>query len=188
LRTKLIAVALSTWLAASVASAQAPSSDDVRIPGLDEMRIGALVHSIEPSNAEDGVDLNLELLFRRTATKYNDPFLDFVFRPRIHLGTSINLAGDTSQLYAGLTWDMKLAPRLSLEVSFGGALHDGPTGDNTPDSYGCALNFRESVSVGYALDERWTVYGTFAHMSNAGLCDQNTGISSVGLRLGYKLR
>jgi hypothetical protein len=184
----VIAIALLSWLGAASTSAQAPPSDDLRIPHLDEVRIGALAHSIEPSNSEDGLDLNLELLFRRTATKYNDPFLDFAFRPRIHLGTSINLGGDTSQLYAGLTWDVKLAPELSLEVSFGGALHDGPTGNDTQVSYGCPLNFRESISVGYAIDERWTVYGTFAHMSNADLCDQNTGISSVGLRLGYKLR
>jgi hypothetical protein len=38
------------------------------------------------------------------------------------------------------------------------------------------------------VDERWTVYGTLAHMSNGDLCDRNTGISSVGLRLGYKPR
>ena len=38
------------------------------------------------------------------------------------------------------------------------------------------------------VDERWTVYGTVAHMSNANLCDHNSGLTSVGMRLGYKLK
>jgi hypothetical protein len=155
---------------------------------IDEYRFGVLLHSIEPSNAEDGVDLNLELLLRRPSARYGDPFLDLALRPRLHLGASINTVGDTSQLYAGFTWDAKLTQKLSLEVSFGGAVHNGPTGDGLEDSYGCAASFRESLSLGYALDERWTVYGTLSHMSNAGLCDHNTGLSSAGIRLGYKLK
>jgi hypothetical protein len=185
----LVGVALPAWLGATGAAAQTPSLDNLRTYGVEEVRIGALIHNIETVNEEDGVDLNFELLFRRPATRYSDPFLDLMMRPRIHLGTSLNLSGDTSRLYAGLTWDLKLAPQLSLELTFGGSLHDGPTGDNHHgDSYGCALNFRESLSLGYAVNERWTVYGTVAHMSNGDLCDHNTGLSSFGLRLGYKLR
>jgi hypothetical protein len=114
--------------------------------------------------------------------------LDFALRPRVHVGASVNTQGDTNQLYTGLSWDVQLMPRLSLELTFGGALHDGPTGRGLDDSYGCPLNFRESASLGYALDERWTVYGTISHMSNADLCDNNTGLTSAGVRLGYKLK
>jgi lipid A 3-O-deacylase len=167
--------------------AQGPAFD-APAPLIDEVRFGLLAHNIDPANDEDGVDLNLEMLFRRSTISYNNALLDVVLRPRIHLGTSINTAGETSQLYTGLTWDVKLAQRLSLEVTFGGALHNGPTGDGGGDSYGCAVNFRESASLGYALDDRWTLYGTVAHMSNADLCDRNTGITSVGVRVGYKLR
>jgi hypothetical protein len=155
---------------------------------LDEVRLGLLAHSIEASNTEDGPDLNFEVLFRRPAISYQNHLLDLALRPRFHLGASLNTAGDTSQLYAGFTWDVKLAPKLSLEVSLGGAVHDGPTDGEHADSYGCTLNFRESLSVGYALDERWTIYGTISHMSNAGLCDTNSGLSSAGVRLGYKLK
>jgi hypothetical protein len=154
---------------------------------IDEFRFGVLVHSIEPSNGEDGADINLEVLLRRPLARYGDPFLDFALRPRLHLGASINTVGETSQLYGGLTWDVKLTQKLTLELSFGGAVHNGPTGSGLADSYGCAGSFRESLSVGYALDERWTVYGTLSHMSNAGLCDRNSGLSSGGIRLGYKL-
>jgi hypothetical protein len=184
-----VAAALLGWVAAiSGASAQTPASDDRRFPSIDEVRFGAMMHNAEPGNDEDGVDLNLEVLFRRAAIQYSDAFLNVVLRPRVHLGASINLAGETSQLYAGLTWDVKLAPKFSLEVTFGGALHDGPTGGGHADSYGCAVNFRESASLGYDLDERWTIYGTVAHMSNGNLCDYNSGLTSVGVRLGYKLR
>jgi lipid A 3-O-deacylase len=173
---------------APAASAQTYAGDHAAFSLIDEERFGILAHSIDRNNDEDGADVNLELLFRRLGGRYDNPWLDFALRPRVHLGASLNTAGDTNQFYAGLSWDVQIAPRFSLELTFGGALHDGPTGANENDSYGCALNFRESASLGYALDERWTVYGTIAHMSNADLCDENTGLTSVGVRLGYKLR
>jgi lipid A 3-O-deacylase len=174
-------VALGAWLAgASAAVAQS-------LP-VDEVRLGLLAHSVDPNNGEDGIDLNMEVLLRKSPYVLDDAFLDFLLRPRLHLGANVNLNGETSQLYAGFTWDAKLATRLSLELSLGAALHNGPTGEGHEDSYGCALNFRESVSLGYALDERWAVYGIVAHMSNGKLCDQNTGITGAGIRLGYKLK
>lgn len=178
LRTGL---ALGALLAGSAVS-------PAQVPAVDEVRIGLLVHSLEPSNTEAGADVNFELLLRRFTFEHTNALLEFIMSPRIHVGVSANTIGDTSQVYAGFTWDAKLTPKLSLELSLGAAWHDGPTGDGHPDSYGCAVNFRESVSLGYALDERWTVYATLAHMSNAELCDQNTGITSFGLRLGYKLK
>jgi lipid A 3-O-deacylase len=173
---------------APVASAQEPAYGERSSSFIDELRFGVMAHSVDPNNAEDGVDINLEMLFRRPTYTYNNAVLDVILRPRIHLGASINTVGETSQAYAGLTWDGKLTQRLSLELSFGGTLHNGPTDDHHDDSYGCALNFRESASLGYALDDRWTVYGTVAHMSNADLCDGNSGLTTVGMRLGYKLR
>jgi hypothetical protein len=172
----------------TAASAQAPQPNIGPSSLIDEVRLGALAHSFDNSNAEDGVDLNLEVLFRRPSGSYGSALLDLALRPRVHLGASVNTAGDTSQVYAGLTWDVQLAPRLSLELTFGAALHDGPTDGGLEDSYGCSVNFRESASLGYALDERWTLYGTVSHMSNADLCAHNTGLTSVGIRLGYKLQ
>jgi lipid A 3-O-deacylase len=187
-RRAAIGFVAATWLGcASTASAQSSPYDWAPSPLIDEIRAGVLAHSIDPNNGEDGADLNLELLLRRPAGRYDNPLLDFALRPRVHIGASVNTAGDTSQVYAGLSWDVQLTPKLSLELTFGGALHDGSTGAGV-DSYGCSLNFRESASLGYALDERWTVYGTIAHMSNADLCDENTGLTSVGIRLGYKLK
>ena len=175
----LAVVAVSMSVAAQPARAQTPL--------LDEIRLGVMAHSVEPGHSEGGADVNLELLFRRPAIAFDNSVADFLFRPRVHVGTSINTIGDTSQVYAGFSWDLRITERLSFEATFGGAWHDGPLSGSAPDSYGCRLNFRESASLGYALDERWTVYATIAHMSNANLCSHNSGITSAGVRLGYKL-
>jgi lipid A 3-O-deacylase len=183
-----VEVAMGIWLSAAPAAlAQTALFEEVPSPLIYEVRFGVLAHSIVGNNSEDGIDLNLELLFRRPAISYDSFLVDLALRPRLHLGASINTVGDTSQIYAGLTWDLRITERLSLEVAFGGAFHDGPTGAHLADSYGCVLNFRESLAPGYALSERWIVYGTVSHMSNADLCDHNTGLSSAGVRLGYKL-
>jgi lipid A 3-O-deacylase len=176
----MAAATLIACVLAPVARAQTPF--------LDELRFGALAHSIEPGHSEGGADVNLELLFRRPAISFGHAFADFVFRPRVHVGASINTIGDTDQIYAGLTWDLKITERLSLEASFGGSWHDGPLSGSAPDRYGCRLNFRESFSIGYALNEAWAIYGSIAHMSNANLCSDNSGISSAGVRIGYKLK
>jgi hypothetical protein len=69
-------------------------------------------------------------------------------RPRFHVGAAINVDGDTSQIYSGLTWNVPLLDRFSLELSFGGAWHDDPKEWNGQSAFGCPLNFRESASIG----------------------------------------
>jgi hypothetical protein len=179
--------AILTLCCVFVPGAHAQSADVWTRSILDEVRLGVLAHDIEPNANESGVDFNIELLFKRPTTVYRSPLANILLRPRFHVGTSINLDGDTNQLYAGLTWDIPLAEKLSLEVSFGGALHDGPTDGSGAFSFGCPLNFRESISIGYQVTDRWRVYGTLTHMSNAGLCDFNSGLTSAGLRFGYTL-
>src|SRR5262245_42473977 len=153
----------------------------------DELRIGFFAHQIEPNASNRGQDLNFEVLFARPAILYDSAMANIILRPRLHIGASIDLEGDTNQVYAGFTWDVPIINRLSFEVSFGGVLHDGPEDVVGRDSYGCALNFRESAAIGYTLTEHWSLYGTVAHMSNAGLCDRNSGLTSAGVRLGYHL-
>jgi lipid A 3-O-deacylase len=182
-RRAFFLVLAALLVAAGDASAQ--SRDDSLTRSLiDEVRLGLFVHHIEPAGTErGGQDVNLEMLFSRPALAYANSF-DAVWWPRLHLGSSINVNGETSQLYSGFTWNFPLVQRLSLELTFGGSLHNGP--DTGPGSaFGCPLNFRESGSIGYAVTEHWRIYGTVAHMSNAGLCERNSGITSAGMRLGY---
>ncbi len=103
------------------------------------------------------------------------------------VGFSVNSAGDTNQLYFGLTGDSWLNEWSFLEFSFGGAYHDGPLNVSNVTSYGCSLLFRESASLGFLLIERWRLLLTVDHISNANLCDRNRGLTNAGLRIGYVL-
>ena len=94
---------------------------------LDEIRVGVLGHHVEPAGTENGTDLNFEILFSRPAISYGSHMADFMLKPRLHLGASINVDGNTSQAYAGFTWDIPLLERLSLELTLGGSWHDGPS-------------------------------------------------------------
>jgi lipid A 3-O-deacylase len=153
-------------------------------PGfISELRLG--VSAQDPSGPESGsANLTGEVLsarFFRSA----DPVLD-LFIPRLHLGGSLNLDGETSFGYAGLTWTFDVTPSVFLEASFGGAVHNGET-DRVPghDALGCTALFRESGSLGFRLTRNWSVMGTVEHLSNGGLCSNNRGLTNVGVRVGY---
>ena len=151
---------------------------------LDEVRVGALDHALEDSPAERGAALNLEVLGGRFPGGYGNSILDFFLTPRPHLGTTLGF-GKTDEFYWGVTWDAKLFGPTFLELSFGGAAHDGPLDARGLPSYGCELNFRESVSLGYAITQNWRVLATLDHMSNGNLCQPNHGLTNAGIRLGY---
>ncbi len=158
----------------------------VREPSFFELRLGASYHEID--GPESGsVAIVGEVLtpkFFRAA----DPLADF-FIPRLHVGASINAGGDTSFGYAGFTWSYDFTPRFFGEVTFGGAIHNGETGPIVPvgrNALGCSPLFRESVGLGYRITEQLSVMAVVEHLSNAGLCDANRGLTNAGLRLGYR--
>jgi lipid A 3-O-deacylase len=154
---------------------------------LDEVRIGGSYHSIEGWPNEHGADVTAEALFGREG-RVRPSLAEFFLKPRWHIGASLNTAGDTSQIYAGLTWDYYLTDSLFLEGTFGGAVHDGPLDEPHRASYGCRANFRESAGVGLRLSERLRVIAEIDHMSQAQLCaERNSGLTNVGLKLGYSL-
>ncbi len=176
----LPSVAAVMLLSATAAVAGSPSTGGF----IDEFRFGVLAQDLEDNDAEDGIAMNAELLFPHLGPRTGGP-LDTFLSPRPHIGAQINTEGDTSLAYAGLTWDIWFSEILFIEASFGGAVHDGPT-DDSGDSFGCSVNFRESASIGIALAENWRLLATVSHMSNAGLCDENSGLTSGGLQLGYR--
>ena len=140
------------------------------------------IESEGPKGDKEGTpDVNLELLYGPIGGEYQNGFLNHLLRPRLHLGGTINTDGNTSELYAGFTWDVFLTRRLFIEGSFGGAVDNGDDTD-----FGCSVNFHESGSVGFMLSERWDVMATVDHMSNADLCDTNRGLTNVGFRIGRR--
>lgn len=176
-------IAALVWLlSACAAFAEPPPPRTYGI--VDELRFGILAHDLESNDDENGVDLNAELLLHPLGPRTGDP-LDILLSPRPHLGAQINTDGDTSLGYFGLTWDAWLSDMFFVEASFGGAVHDGPT-DDSSSSFGCTVNFRESAAIGAALSPGWRLLATVSHMSNAGLCGENQGLTSAGVQLGYR--
>jgi hypothetical protein len=154
---------------------------------ITETRLGMEAANLEGSVEEDArFVINGEALFGKLGHEYNNAVWDIILRPRPHIGFQLSPEGGTNQFYAGVTWEVPLTSWAFIETSFGGALHDGPTDGDDPNSYGCALNFRESASLGFNLDEHTRLLFTVDHMSNGGLCDQNQGITNAGVRVGYR--
>ena len=182
LARRLIAV-MAMW---SIACAAAHAADGAAKPwwGGWEVRGGAFAH--DPSSPERGsIDLSLQALTPPLAA-FGSGF-DFIV-PRLHAGASINLAGKTTVGYAGLAVDFHITKALFLEGTFGGAVLNGYTGSAKRagrSNVGCDASFHESGSLGYRLDEHWSVLATIEHASNAGLCKQNRGITNFGARLAY---
>jgi cob(I)alamin adenosyltransferase len=152
---------------------------------VDEVRAGAFKQAIDNAHGEGTGAMNLEVLGGRFAGGYENSILDFFLTPRPHVGTTIAF-GKTDEFYFGVTWDARLIGNSFLEASFGGAAHDGPLHELEISSYGCQVNFRESASLGLALTPDWRLMGTLDHMSNAGLCGNNRGLTNAGVRLGIK--
>ena len=155
-------------------------------PGiLSEIRVGALRHdaSIFTTQEEEAViDANLEILFT------SPRFLKYVWSPRPHLGVIANFAGDTSQAYLGLTWDIDLFSGIFVELGLGASVHNGEldTGDPYRKNLGCRWLFREAVSLGYRISEHHNISVMLDHASNAEFCDRNDGLDTLGIRYGYQ--
>ncbi len=143
------------------------------VPLFSEIRFGVLASDLEPGGGSDG-DVALSMEFLSPRNDYAGlSLMGRLFSPRIHAGGVLALEDGVNQLYAGFTWDVYLMERVFVEAGLGGAVHDGETAERDGDSYGCALNFRESLSVGADLTDDMSIMATVDHMSNAGLCGEN---------------
>jgi lipid A 3-O-deacylase len=183
---------MAGWLVLSGGFSSAFAGDLLR-PGLmarghavlSEVRMGLTAQ--DPVSPERGtVNLSGLILFNRPFQPGGAPA---AFMPLPHLGYSLNLAGKTSHLHAGLTWRLDLTRSLFVEASLGGALHDGVVGRYAAEgrnALGCRALFREAASLGYRLENGWTITATVEHLSNGGRCDANRGLTNVGVMLGYQ--
>ena len=159
---------------------------------VSEVRIGGSVQ--DPGSAEANTsNINGEILFTKPVLSL-DPFWQ-AFVPRPTVGGSYNFGGRTSFAYLGATWSIDLFPQtfrnvVFLEGFFGGAVHDGATGPKSAvpfgfNALGCSPLFREAAALGFRLSEHWSIMATVEHMSNAGLCVNNRGLTNYGGRIGY---
>ena len=202
---RLLAGALAAAVAAPVSaadlgSAPRPVAYNAPVQPLSivsELRIGGSVQ--DPGSAEGKLpgfsteNVNGEILFSRPVVSL-DPFWQ-AFVPRATVGGSYNTGGRTSYAYLGATWTIDLFPqtlsnRVFLEGFFGGAAHNGYTGPKALAPYGfnslgCSPLFREAAALGFRITEHWSIMATVEHMSNAGLCGENRGLTNFGGKLGY---
>lgn len=185
LRHRSARLALGLMLSGIPAGAQAQSPAPPPAPGAAELRLGLAAH--DPAGREQGtVDLKLGLLLPLpvlSEARSTGPAL------RAEIGASLNASGRTSHAHAGLNLAFDLAPRIFVEAGLGLALHDGRTRGHVPadrNAMGCAVHFREAAGIGYRIDRHWSLIASVEHLSNAGLCRRNRGLTSGGLSLGYR--
>ena len=198
----LAASAVTASQAADLGAARPPAPLPYAAPVqpysiVSEVRIGGSVQ--DPGSAEGKLpgfstaNVNGEILFAKPIISA-DPFWQ-AFVPRPTVGGSYNTGGRTSYAYLGATWTVDLFPetlnrRVFLEGFFGGAAHNGYTGPKefTPYGFnqlGCSPLFREAAALGFRITEHWSVMATVEHMSNAGLCAYNRGLTNFGGKIGY---
>ena len=102
---------------------------------------------------------------------------------------SINTAGDTDFLAAGLSWKVDLGPvyvrpGVGLSYNNGPSLRIDPgTGEHT--ELGSRVLFEPEVGLGVVLGPRTSLEASWVHISGARLFnrEQNPGIDMIGVRL-----
>lgn len=152
-----------------------------------EVRVGVMKNDLGrlwKQKYERSPNVNFEYLFN----SWNTGIGSYIFTPRPHMGMMINTRGGTSQLYAGLTWRINWKG-FFIEPSFGGEIHNGQLKQprRGKKALGSRLLFRESISIGYQFTERHSLSVMLDHASNAGTHKPNCGITTVGIRYGYRL-
>ena len=164
-------------------------ADDVPI---SEIRVGVAAHDtgLGGVSREEGVAINGVVFFDNLPRINSAPnWLAFLLAPRPHVGGSINTSGDTSYGFVGATWDFNITDLWFVDISLGGAVHSGNINEGDPmrQDLGCRVLFREELSVGFRITERVNISANIEHISNAGLCSINDGLTNAGGRLGIRL-
>jgi lipid A 3-O-deacylase len=157
---------------------------------VSEAKGGVLAHGLGvfAGGRESGSDINAELLFAPPGLVEAEGVLGRLANPRPHLGLQLNTAGETSQVYAGLTWTLRpLEAPVFLGLSAGGTVHTGDLDEaRRQTALGSRVLFRLAAELGWQLTGRLSVSLYYDHESNANLADENEGLNNAGLRVGWR--
>ena len=158
---------------------------------VSEVKTGVTAHDVGffGRQKEDGLDSSFEFLFREI--NYN---LLWLGNPRPHIGATINMGDDTSQAYAGVTWNYKLPKRMFFNFSWGLAYHNGDKKHSASNvvtnkkELGSSVLFREAVEIGWNFYNKDSISLRLDHISNANLWgeDTNEGLDTFGVFYGYR--
>lgn len=152
---------------------------------------GIYAHAVDTplslSNGESGTDI--EVGYRGAplrVLKNGDGPAPYAF-------ASVNTAGDTDFVAAGLAWKIVVG-RLYMRPGVGLSLNNGPdrrvdpaTGDRT--ELGSAVLFAPELGIGAELGGGASLEASWVHISGARLFnnEQNPGIDMIGVRLNWRL-
>ncbi|QTD54978.1 acyloxyacyl hydrolase [Parasphingorhabdus cellanae] len=154
-----------------------------------EIFVGVAAHEVDTPLSmkigEEGVDLQVGYRGKRIEA------LSAIGAPSPYIFASINSAGDTSLIAAGLSW--KIGTKFYLRPGIGLAIHDGPSLRFAPDGsqtqLGSRILFEPELAIGVQLSERIDLEASWVHVSHAQLFNgnQNPGLDIIGARLVIKL-
>ncbi len=155
--------------------------------GITEFQLGLMFHDVGAfgRSEEEGADIALGARFQLLEGE----FWELIASPRPHFGLRVNTAGDTSQMFGGITWTFELGSRVFFGADFGLALHDGALTSSREDQkeLGLRVLFREAAEIGYRLNAHDSVSLVLDHISNAKLGDKNEGLENFGVRYSHRL-
>lgn len=167
-------------------------------PWISEVRAGVFAHNVyggfilSPTRLDDFdfsriEDINVEILskpFEWYGDRWN---IDL----RANLGATFSTTGRENLAHTGFAFTKHIGNSpVFVEGSFGLAVHDGYLNNPPIGSgfrrLGCRVQFHESFSLGVYITQNLNLMATYEHTSNAGLCQNNAGLSNAGIRAGFK--
>ena len=144
---------------------------------------GLYVHDVDTpltkSGFEGGADIQLGYRGGRIG---KSPLQPYIFG-------ALNSAGETH--YAAVGLSAKFGDRLFIRPGVGLAIHSGSAGNfqrTDRIAFGSRILFEPEIGIGYQVNDRVSVEGSWVHMSHAQLFGhQNPGIDNFGVRLNFGL-
>mgnify|MGYP000029330001 CR=1 FL=1 len=157
---------------------------------------GIYAHAVETplslNSGEGGADIALGYRAEPIAA------LEAIGGPSPYALVSVNTAGDTDFLAAGLAWKIDVGPvyvgRAYLRPGIGLSFNNGPerrvdpvTGDRT--ELGSSVLFAPEFGIGVELGRGASLEASWVHISGARLfnSEQNPGIDMIGVRFNQRL-
>lgn len=155
-----------------------------------EVFAGVYAHGVETpltfETGEGGADI--ELGFRGEPIEA----LRALGGPSPYAYVSVNTAGDTDFVAAGLAWKVDLGP-VYLRPGVGLSLNNGPgrrvDAEGTRTDLGSKVLFAPEIGLGVDLGRGASVEASWVHISGARLFnyEQNPGIDMFGVRFNQRL-
>jgi lipid A 3-O-deacylase len=153
-----------------------------------ELRVGGFAHAIgsaEKNTGDVSVGLVLPSLFADQQSWWA------MLVPRPYVGAMINIPHRSDSFRGGALWRFPIWGAWFAEGFFGGAYDDGSiNGDARHNALGSHVLFNAGGSLGYHIDQHWSILATFDHLSNGKIAfgtgfSRNVGLNDWGLQVSY---